>query len=225
MIFPTLLEYLISIRQQILDGDQEIQSLGAAAFDAIYFYDQPLALHQFIPCDEQGKPMSNPKEPNLLEGEGWHDLYVSEYESAQQRALFEGWELTEMPHELDELQHYIVSNGRFDLVFAIACDPQLNFRECPEMTVTYSTITSLDNAVNVLKSLKGDEENITPTQSAVETLNLEIMREIENEFGHEDKNQALKLIDALINGHNFKMGDARLKTIHEAKEFIQKHQK
>jgi len=56
------------------------------------FLKQPLTLGMFIPCDEDGNIL---KEPKFVSPEGvkWED-YVKQFEQAKERVLFEGFEVT-----------------------------------------------------------------------------------------------------------------------------------
>lgn len=113
MKFPTLLERLITLKSTWIINDNVppanlFSSWNYAVSDLITFYSQPLALWMFVPCGEDGKPLSKPVEYEIWLNKGLRQatkIYghlsrdisprCSAYQAAEQRVLFEGWVLTQ----------------------------------------------------------------------------------------------------------------------------------
>lgn len=100
--FPTLLECLI--QSQL--NPQRIEAWVGRHFNhitdvnaLIAFYSQPLALWMFVPCGEDGEPIVKPEAPEQPYDEDTdvyfqYTIYLKRWEAAEQRVMFEGWELS-----------------------------------------------------------------------------------------------------------------------------------
>ena len=115
--FPTHLQYSLDIQKELginLDAlDQEkfntdaVNRILLGIFQlyerwcqvGINFYSQPLALWMFVPCGEDGEPIVKPEAPEQPYDEDTdvyfqYTIYLKRWEAAEQRVMFEGWELS-----------------------------------------------------------------------------------------------------------------------------------
>lgn len=81
------------------------------------FLKQPLALWMFVPCDEKGNALREPKVPHTFASEN-SDVYISQwriekdnYEAAKQRCLFEGFKLIGSKHVETLIANYPIVVG------------------------------------------------------------------------------------------------------------------
>ncbi|NOQ49429.1 MAG: hypothetical protein GQ553_02035 [Nitrosomonadaceae bacterium] len=109
--FPTFLEIRTSRRATMMAEYAKAKSSSMEHFvlDAyaareerdVYTYSQPLALWMFVPCGEDGEPMEKPDHyedwiNDVSRARSFAEIIsLQDYEAAQKRVLFEGWELTQ----------------------------------------------------------------------------------------------------------------------------------
>ena len=150
--FPTLLESLVNlISAWVVDDEAGPVNWFSAKMtliaEVVNFYAQPLALHMFIPCGEDGEPLTKPDYDITLTNPQT-TRRRQEWEAAQERMLFEGWEIVEE-----------VNDGEYVL----------------KLTTGTRLIAIPGNRFpkTIDKFLNNYGTDVTPTQSAIKTLTLE----------------------------------------------------
>jgi len=169
MNFPTLLE-CIQARQAKYESEASKQAKSTVwnAYDLLVrytadikaiceFYSQPLALWMFIPCGEDGMPLKRPVD-NSNNHDEWcaYECLRQEYQAAEQRVLFEGWELKGNR----SAAMYAVKSGDVSIGFYADGD------------VIVSDMNTSPNYVVKSVDEFASRVNLTPTQSSINQLNL-----------------------------------------------------
>ena len=122
---------LISMTSFVLEQNKILETyvnhLRKPLFEKIVnyakFLKQPLKLEMFVPCDEEGNVLEEPKRwkdylqyPDSFDGnKEWDELY--DYQQAKEKVLFEGFELVRFIDK--ENPCYVVSNGENEVTFHI----------------------------------------------------------------------------------------------------------
>ena len=106
-------------------------------FNYAKFLKQPLKLEMFVPCDNQGNILKEPKKDNFLTQSGlyqtdYHTESLKQYEQAKEKVLFEGFTY----NSEDELIEKIETDGtiwsididdivKYTIEDMVQCDLQL----------------------------------------------------------------------------------------------------
>lgn len=99
------------------------------------FLKQPLQLGFFIPCDKDGKPLS---EPYLIEGnEQYYGAEMDEYQQACDRVLFEGFE-----YKMYESGYFSIYSKRLGVIYTSR-----------DNKFSYKTIDDLSGKVDLVKKV------------------------------------------------------------------------
>ena len=117
---------LISMTSFVLENAKQPYVEGTKYKDLVNyakFLKQPLKLEMFVPCDEEGNVLEEPKRwkdylqyPDSFDGnKEWDELY--DYQQAKEKVLFEGFELVRFIDK--ENPCYVVSNGENEVTFHI----------------------------------------------------------------------------------------------------------
>lgn len=174
--FPTLLEYSLSEKSRIQEladkrGDEFISHerldamIRRSFWAAITFYSRPLALWMFVPCGEDGKPLSEPVvyhqyicgQLNESEHPTWIK-WCRAYQAAQSRVLFEGWEYVQ---DYTEGYHALFRN-----------DWQVTFIPNGEVRLSNARVSIHPESVEEALFAAKKTSVFTPAQSAMEQLKL-----------------------------------------------------
>ncbi|NOQ49530.1 MAG: hypothetical protein GQ553_02560 [Nitrosomonadaceae bacterium] len=163
--FPTLLEYSTHHAKELrsvfeLAGNPNYTAFADTIERGNDFFSQPLALWMFVPCGEDGKPMDKLTKQDyaLAGGMATHkerqefDDYLEYYQAAEQRVLFEGWQIAGFKSD--------------DLGWSATA---WNFRW--NVRVNFESTGTMERR-NIDQYLHNSEILLTPTQSAKDQLNI-----------------------------------------------------
>jgi hypothetical protein len=103
------------------------------------FLKQLLELWMFVPCDEDGNVLEEPKWENE-ETDYEIQILVQEYQQAKEKCLFEGFEVIRTFNLEKENPCYVVSNGEKEVTFHIGL---YNFSEGVMFAKTIEDLTPI----------------------------------------------------------------------------------
>ena len=184
MKFPTHSEWRLkylnaSTLERMPDNTREASTAYRYAYMDVSeekdkFYSQPLALHMFVPCGEDGVPLDVPTEYAYFIRNGLDEYckYMGNgnalnierciaYQAAEQRLLFEGWEIRD--EQATGVSVYY-PKARYVMLFNAAGETQLLGGKKVTIDAFVNYFTSNSRGRNSVK--------LTPTQSAKIILNL-----------------------------------------------------